>query len=337
MKERKQDGRCHPRGADDHVAPVYAVREPAERVGGGKAAERAAGHEDRNFCGAQSTLLRPDRSEREERAGGDAAENGGHYAEGGLAVELHQIDLRIADCMSRRRRPRQGRRNESQADEDGDEAEQPIAIRVARRQQHLPADACDQSGHAIDAENLSARLRGDRCVEPAFHHDEEPGKAETGKSPGGDPDGRTDHEKMEERGRCRDRRQRCEGAGVAHLLDHAPGIERADHDAAPEGGAHGSDLGGRELLDASPHAEQRALQSIADLHESVAEKEGEKRRQRGPQGRRHGLSCEARSCGSELRFAKGPGSYRWACRSPASEDPVLQLAIIERDQGPALS
>jgi hypothetical protein len=146
----------------------------------------------------------------------------------------------------------------------------------------------------------------------------------------GDPDGRADDEQMQQGRRGGDGRQRREGPRMSHLLDHASGIKGADDDADPEGGAHGSDLRRRELRDAPAHAEQSALQGIADLHESVAEKEGEKRRQRSPQGRRHGLSCIARSCGSEVRYRKVQPCRHGHAEARRPKTPFLQHTTVRQ-------
>lgn len=71
-------------------------------------------------------------------------------------------------------------------------------MRIARRQEHLAAGASNQRGHAVDTQDLPVHLRGDRGIEPALNHDEQPGEAESCHPSRGDPDNLADHEQVQE-------------------------------------------------------------------------------------------------------------------------------------------
>jgi len=90
-------------------------------------------------------------------------------------------------------------------------------MRIARRQEHLAAGASNQRGHAVDTQDLPVHLRGDRGIEPALNHDEQPGEAESCHPSRGDPDNLADHEQVQERNGSR------EGSRMSDLLDHPAG------------------------------------------------------------------------------------------------------------------
>jgi hypothetical protein len=79
-----------------------------------------------------------------------------------------------------------------------------------------------------------------------------------------------DQKKVKQRDRRSNRSQCGESPNVTDAPDHRCTAERAQDDPTPKACSDNSYFGWREALGASPDAQQRALQSIAYLHEGEA-------------------------------------------------------------------
>ena len=70
--------RCRGGGrADDHEAPVVAIREQTQRQRRQESADRPTRHEDRNLADVQTASLGENRAEGEEGASGHATQKPG--------------------------------------------------------------------------------------------------------------------------------------------------------------------------------------------------------------------------------------------------------------------
>jgi hypothetical protein len=72
---------------------------------------------------------------------------------------------------------------------------------------------------------------------------------------------------MDKRRRRGDGSESYESPYVPNAFDHLSAAKRSNHNAGPEARTDRTDLSGRKTLEPSSDAQERALESIAHLHE----------------------------------------------------------------------
>ena len=227
-------------------------------------------HEDRDPGQRQAELLGKDRAHGEKRAMGDRDRHAAEDAERRNAVELEQADRGGGVEVGGRGRGQRDR-HQGERDQDRDQDERDEAQRVGDVEQQLAAGHAAEHDDHIDRQQLTAVLVGAAGVQPALGDDVKAGVGEPGDQSYRHPGDRIDEDDMEQ-GRSRGQRgQGGEDPDMADPLDDLRRQGRAGEEADEI--ARHDDPGDRrrEAFHGRPQRQQRALQPVAQHHQSGAQ------------------------------------------------------------------
>jgi hypothetical protein len=207
-------------GADDDQTPVDEVGEPPQRPLKDERSQNGRAHKECNLQVVEAHALGEHRAHPIEGAGRQAGDESPRYPYWRYLVEAAQARSRGLG-YAWYTRTRQGDRNQSKRQADGDHAEQHEAGCICYSQQRLAACPSGKEHDIVGGENLSTGASPRRAVQPALDDHCHPGIAGTMRDTQDNPGSWRDEDRVAERDCRRDRGESGKGSDMPDLSDKA--------------------------------------------------------------------------------------------------------------------